>query len=189
MADGEDEVVGPPFDDDGEEAVEGEDELDGEEEGEEEDIESEAEEVDPFELLNESDEEDEEQRAMYKEYLQVIDAIDAQNKVVQDLKAQTAALRDKRCKTYRDKEDIKRLRICQRQEETHLRVLMNQAVALQNFGSRRCYRDVELEVTEDEQYNFLTGTSNPLPLPASRSDECCVNKGMCCTDSDSDSDP
>lgn len=191
MADVEEEEAPPdlgdeqPEGEEDEEAVEGE-ELEGEDAGEEEDEGSEGEEEDLFELLVESESEDEEERAKYQEYLAVINAVDVQNLVIQGLKDRAAVLMGKQCKTYRDKEEYKRLRICMEQEDINLRALINRAVQLQNFGSRRLYGAVEMETTEAES-SFFTGL--PTSFPSMESEECCLNKGLCCSDSESDSDP
>ncbi|EDV38668.2 uncharacterized protein Dana_GF24900 [Drosophila ananassae] len=190
MADVEEEEAPPdlgdeqPEGEEDEEAVEAE-ELEGEDAGEEEDEGSEGEEEDLFELLVESESDDEEERAMYQEYLAVINAVDAQNLVIQELKDRAAVLMAKQCKTFRDKEEYKRLRTCMEQEDFNLRTLINRAVQLQNFGSRRMYGAVEMQTTEAEG-SFFTGL--PTSFPAMQSEECCLNKGLCCSDSDSDSD-
>ncbi|XP_017057716.1 pescadillo homolog [Drosophila ficusphila] len=159
----------------GEDKVEGADNDDeNEAEGEEE---SEEEEKDLFELLGESEGEDEEERAMYKEYLEVVEQIDAQNQVIKDLRAMSTRLMCKKCKTYKDKQEYKQLRCCQEQEELHLRVLVNRTIQLQNFGSPRRYGDLEMELTEADESYFRTA------LQPSCSEVCC-----CYSDFDSDSD-
>ncbi|KAH8378864.1 hypothetical protein KR009_001835 [Drosophila setifemur] len=194
MADAEEEEApqdpgdGPAPAEEDEEAVDGEDEEETDE-GEEEEAASEEE--DPFEMLDESEEDDEVERAMYREYLEVVKEIDGQNLVIKKLKTRADELMYKRCKTFRDKQDFKALRKCLEQEDIHLRALIIRAMQLQNFGSRRLYGDVELELTNDEQ-NYFTGAPSSI---ISDNEKCCVNKGMCCcsdsdsdTDSDSDSD-
>ncbi|XP_043646586.1 pescadillo homolog [Drosophila teissieri] len=160
MADVEEEEAPRDVDDVQNEGQEAAEDLEGESEDDEQDVEVEdefeVEEKDPFELLNESDEDDEEQQAMYKEYLEVVNAIDTQNAIIKELKAKSTRLMFKKCKTYGDKKEYKRLRVCQEREEIHLKVLVNRAMHLQNFGSPRRYRDVEMEVTEDEQRFFFT---------------------------------
>ncbi|KAH8316956.1 hypothetical protein KR074_009491, partial [Drosophila pseudoananassae] len=183
MADVEEEEAPPdvgdeqPEAEEDEEAVEGE-ELDGEDAGEEEDEGSEGEEEDLFELLIESESEDEEERAMYQEYLEVVNAVDAQNLVIQGLKDRAAVLMGKQCKTFKDKEEYKRLRRCMEQEDIYLRTLINRAVQLQNFGSRRMYGSVAMETTEAES-SFFTGL--PTSFPSMVDEECCLNKGLCCS--------
>ncbi|EDV49993.1 uncharacterized protein LOC6544716 [Drosophila erecta] len=160
MADLEEEEAPIDVDDEQNEGQEAAKDLEGEGEDDEQDVEVEdeleVEEKDLFEILNESDEDDEEQQAMYKEYLDVVKAIDVQNTIIKELKAKSTRLMCKKCKTYGDKQEYKRLRVCQEQEEIHLKVLVNRAMYLQNFGSPRRYRDVEMEVTEDEQTYFFT---------------------------------
>ncbi|XP_043950786.1 cilia- and flagella-associated protein 251 [Drosophila biarmipes] len=191
MADVEEEVP-PEAEEEQNEGAEAEEDLDAEgedddEEGAEEE-ESEEEEADPFELLDESEAEDEEQQAMYKEYLEVVKEIDAQNLVIRELKAKSTRLMCKRCKTFRDKQEYRRLRACQEQEDIHLRALVNRAVQLQNFGSPRRYGDVELEFTEAEQSYFFTGLQPSFSgaCPSNSEDE--SSQGCCFSESDSDSD-
>ncbi|KAH8347106.1 hypothetical protein KR059_005312, partial [Drosophila kikkawai] len=170
-----------------EEALEAEDEAepeDGDEEQEQEQEQEQSsseEEKDPFELLDESEPDDEEEQAMYKEYLGVIKEIDDQNLAIQDLNAIATQLRCKRCKTYKDREEYKRLRICQEQQDIHLRQLINRAARLQNFGSRRLYGEVEMEVTDAEQSCFFAGlATTSLPAcPLTEDEEDCCNKGCC----------
>ncbi|XP_016933644.3 uncharacterized protein [Drosophila suzukii] len=191
MADVEEEEAPPETEDEQIEGDEAEEDLDGEgededQEGEEEE-QSQEEEEDPFELLDESEAEDEEQQAMYKEYLEVVKEIDAQNLVIRELKAKSTRLMYKKCKTFRDKQEYKRLRACQEQEDIHLRALVNRAIQLQNFGSPRRYGDVELELTEADHSYFFTGLQ-----PSSYTD--CESCSVCCfsesdLDSDSDDDP
>ncbi|XP_020808705.1 nonsense-mediated mRNA decay protein 2 [Drosophila serrata] len=180
-----------PGQDEGEadETLEGEDE--DEPEGEEEEELSSGEEKDPFELLDESESDDEEEQAMYKEYLDLIKEIDAQNLVIHDLKAMATELRCKRCKTYKDKEEYKHLRICQEQHDIHLQQLINRATRLQNFGSRRLYGELEMELTDAEESFFFTGlASTSLTACATfKDEENCCNRGCpFCWESDSDSD-
>ncbi|XP_016969192.2 cilia- and flagella-associated protein 251 [Drosophila rhopaloa] len=196
MADVEEEEAPPETVDDQNGEQEAKEDLEGKGEDENEDAdeqgeeeqESEEEEKDLFELLNESEEDDEEEQAMYKEYLEVIKEIDTQNMIIKDLKAESTRLMYKKCKTYKDKQEYKRLRACQDQEDIHLRALVNRAIQLQNFGSPRRYGDVEMEVTETEQSYFFTA------LQSSSSGTCIVHSDAescqeCCfLDSDSDSD-
>ncbi|KAH8349578.1 hypothetical protein KR084_002230 [Drosophila pseudotakahashii] len=190
MADVEEEEA-PPLAEDGqnegaeaEEDLEAEDEDAGEDEEGEEEEESEEEEKDLFELLNESEEEDEEQQAMYKEYLEVVKEIDDQNSILRELKAKSTQLMFKKCKTFRDKQEYRRLRACREQEDIHLRALVNRAIQLQNFGSPRRYEGIELEFTEADRCYFYTGVQS---THSSYSDDDSCN--VCCfQDSDSDSD-
>ncbi|XP_017066303.1 uncharacterized protein LOC108104638 [Drosophila eugracilis] len=190
MADVEEEEAPP---EDGQiEGQEGEEDLEVEGESDEEVGEEEAEsenEEDPFELLNESEPEDEEQKAMYKEYLEVIKDIDAQNLVIRDLKEMATRLMNKKCKTFKDKQEYKQLRACQEQQDIHLKTLINRAIQLQNFGSRRRYRGLEMEVTEDET-SFFTGLQPSFSsgCPASSGDESCQACCFSTSESDSDSD-
>lgn len=188
-------VQAPPAEDEEEadEAIDVEDEEpeDGEEEEQES---SEKEEEDAFELLNESEPDDVEEQAMYKEYLEVLKDIDAQNMLIQDLKAKATQLKCKRCQTFRDRKEYKQLRICQEQQDVHLQTLINRAALLQNFGSRRLYGDVEMELTEAEQCCFINRPPiSSIPKCSLSSDDeecCCINKGLCWESaSDSDSEP
>ncbi|KAH8297640.1 hypothetical protein KR054_004659, partial [Drosophila jambulina] len=166
MADVEAEEEAPVEQQPGEERDEADEALEGEEEDEpeggeeEQESPSSEEEIDPFELLDESEPDDEEEQAMYKEYLEVIKEIDAQNLLIQDLKALGNQLRCKRCKTYKDIAEYKRLRISQEQQDIHLRQLINRAARLQNFGSRRLYGELEMELTDAEESCFFMGLAS-----------------------------
>jgi len=191
MADVEEEEAPPETEDEQNEGEEAEEDLDGDgededQEGEEEE-QSEEEEEDPFELLDESEAEDEEQQAMYKEYLEVVKEIDAQNLVIRELKAKSTRLMYKKCKTFRDKQEYKRLRACQEQEDIHLRALVNRAIQLQNFGSPRRYGDVELELTEADHSYFFTGLQSSFHTDCESCSVCCFSESD--LDSDSDDDP
>ncbi|KAH8260701.1 hypothetical protein KR038_008952 [Drosophila bunnanda] len=173
------------------EALDGEDEEKPDGEDENQGSSSSGEEKDLFELLDESEPDDEEEQAMYKEYLDVTKEIDAQNLVIHDLKAMATELRCKMCKTYKDKEEYKRLRICQDQQEIRLQQLINRAARLQNFGSRRVYGELEIELTHAEESWFLTGLASTSFTACSsfKDEEKCPNRGCpCCWESDSDSD-
>lgn len=190
MSDVEQEASGD-VDNEQNEGQEAAEDFEGEGEGDEQDVEEEdkfeVEEKDPFELLNESDEDDEEQQAMYKEYQEVVNAFDAQNRIIKELKAKSNRLMFKKCKTYRDKQEYKQLRVCQEHEEIHLKVLVNRAMHLQNFGSPRRYRDIEMEVTEDEKSYFYTELQSTLSgfCPTDSADEyesdSESDNGLCCT--------
>ncbi|KAH8242516.1 hypothetical protein KR032_010330 [Drosophila birchii] len=179
----QDQQLGEEKEEEMDETLEGEDEGEESEGGEEEEQESEE---GLFELLNESESDDEQEQAMYKEYLEVIKEIDAQNLVIQNLKAMATELRCKKCQTHKDREEYKRLRICQEQQDIHLRQLINRAAQLQNFGSRRLYEELEMELTDNEENSFLTG----LASTSLAGEEKCCNRGCpCCRwESDSSSD-
>ncbi|XP_017126834.1 uncharacterized protein LOC108145776 [Drosophila elegans] len=179
MADVEEEEAPSETVDDQNNGNEAEEDLKGEgEDGDEEQVEEEQEseeEKDLFELLD-------------QEYLEVIKEIDTQNLVIQELKAKSCQLMYKKCKTYEDKQEYKRLRACQDQGDIHLRSLVNRAIQLQNFGSPRQYRDIEMELTDVEQSYFFTALQSTFSgtCPTPSEDESC--QGCCFSDSSSDSD-
>ncbi|CAD6998105.1 unnamed protein product [Ceratitis capitata] len=104
---------------------------------------------DIFSYLGESSD-DPEQKRRYMEYLSLIKEIECQNQMVDDIKAQIMELCAKPCKTKCELRDIKRLRVCMEQEIIKLRCLMNKAMELQNFGSKRRYHEIQLATTIDE---------------------------------------
>lgn len=104
---------------------------------------------DLFSRLGESSD-DPEQRRMYHEYLALIKEIDCQNRIIQDIKMQVMDMCERPCKTRNELREIKRLRICMEQENIKLHTMMNRAVKLQNFGSRRHYRELNMTTTVDE---------------------------------------
>ncbi|XP_068142545.1 uncharacterized protein [Drosophila tropicalis] len=121
-------------------------------------VESEEDADDPHEHLDENDEDNTEERQMYQEYLHLVKQIDEQNAIIQNLKMSLNALKSQPCKSQRDEKDYRRLTICQEQEHIKLRIMMNRAVQLQNFGSRRHYDDLEWEITDVEHDGFLIGS-------------------------------
>ncbi|XP_022214178.2 acidic leucine-rich nuclear phosphoprotein 32 family member B [Drosophila obscura] len=160
-----------------EEAAEGTAENDAEE-GEEEEQDDEE---DPFEHLDLNDEDNEEEQSLYKEYLSLIKEINCQNGIIQELKDRSNELKQKKCRSGNESQELQRLRMCQEQENIRLRTMINRAVQLQNFGSRRLYGEVELEITESEQTVFLAGVQfADVQCPSSS-----VGDG-CQLDSDSD---
>ncbi|XP_030556774.1 kinesin-1 heavy chain [Drosophila novamexicana] len=104
---------------------------------------------DLFSRLGESSD-DPEQKRMYMEYLALIKEIDCQNRIIQDIKTQVMDMCGRPCKTRNELREIKRLRICMEQENIKLHTMMNRAVQLQNFGSHRHYRELNLTTTVDE---------------------------------------
>ncbi|BFF98402.1 histone H2A.Z-specific chaperone CHZ1 [Drosophila madeirensis] len=125
--------------------------------GSEEGVEEQDDEEDPFEHLDINDEDNEEEQSLYKEYLSLIKEIDCQNGIIQDLKTRSNELKQNPCHTRKESQELQRLRVCQEQENLRLRTMINRAVQLQNFGSRRLYGEVELEITDSEQTVFLAG--------------------------------
>ncbi|EDW33022.1 GL16091 [Drosophila persimilis] len=115
------------------------------------------EEEDPFEHLDSNGEDTEEEQSLYREYLSLIKEIDCQNGIIQDLKNRSTELKQKACRSRSESHELQRLLLCQEQENIRLRTLINRAVQLQNFGSRRLYGEVELEITDSEQTVFLAG--------------------------------
>ncbi|ALC38841.1 CG3213 [Drosophila busckii] len=97
-----------------------------------------------------SSSDDPEQKRMYMEYLALIKEIDCQNKIIQDIKAEVVDMCGKPCKTRNELREIKRLRICMEQENIKLHTMMNRAVELQNYGSHRHYRELNLTTTMDD---------------------------------------
>ncbi|EDW76947.1 uncharacterized protein Dwil_GK18914 [Drosophila willistoni] len=152
-------------------------------------VESEEEADDPHEHLDENDEDNTEERQMYQEYLHLIKQIDEQNAIIHDLKMSLNALKCQICKSQRDEKNYRRLAICQEQEHIKLRIMMNRAVQLQNFGSRRHYDDIEWEITDVEHDSFIIGSQmNMFSCPSldkQSQAQACLHTG---TDFDDDDD-
>ncbi|XP_030375543.1 histone H3.v1 [Scaptodrosophila lebanonensis] len=152
-----------------------EDQILEEEEDEQEEIEE-----DPFELLDDESQESDEQKRKYKEYLELVKEIDLQNSRILDLKVRASLLRHKNCPTSKDQREYQRLRVNQEQENVKLRNMINRAMQLQNYGSRRIYGDVMMATTDFEEDIFVAGALQKKPggtiLPG----------GGSCTEYDSD---
>ncbi|XP_068151025.1 myosin heavy chain, clone 203 [Drosophila tropicalis] len=143
----------------------------GMEEGQEDDL---------FSRLGESSE-DPEHKRMYMEYLALIKEIDCQNKLIQDIKTQVMEMCGKPCKTRNELREIKKLRICMEQENIKLRVMLNRAMQLQNFGSPRHYRELTMVTTVDEDnlspYMCTFGPCSPNGQGVSGATECSEDQG------------
>ncbi|XP_023165364.2 uncharacterized protein LOC111595742 [Drosophila hydei] len=158
MSEAEDEEA--PEGEDIEAADEGEGEKGdvGAEEGIVEDKLDESEE-DPFELLDESSEDNEEEKLMYREYLDLTKEIDCQNAIINDLKEQTRDLCENPCRTHQDKANLKKILICLDQEKIKLKTMIRRAIHLQNNGSKRAYGDIELATSFIEENLLQTSIS------------------------------
>ncbi|KAH8415716.1 hypothetical protein KR222_010728 [Zaprionus bogoriensis] len=130
-------------------------EQDDGEEAEDEDVQDEQSAEDPFELLDESEEDNEEQRLMYREYLDLIKQIDCQNALIDDMKERMQDIQATPCATRQDRAEFQRLRNCIDQENIKLHTMMNRIIQLQNNGSARLYSDIELAITAPSETNFL----------------------------------
>ncbi|SPP84799.1 uncharacterized protein LOC117587237 [Drosophila guanche] len=153
--------------------------------GSEEGVEEQDDDEDPFEHLDLKDEDNEEEQSLYKEYLSLIKEIDCQNGIIQELKTRSNELKQNSCHTSNQRKELQRLRVCQEQENLRLRTMINRAVQLQNFGSRRLYGEVDLEITDSEQTVFLAGVQCADVRCNSLLEETSVGDG-CQLDSDTD---
>ncbi|XP_054742589.1 uncharacterized protein LOC129247479 [Anastrepha obliqua] len=141
---------------------------------------------DIFSHLGESSD-DPEQKRRYMEYLSLIKEIECQNQMVADIKAQIMELCAKPCKTRCEMRDIKKLRVCMEQEIIKLNCLMTKAMELQNFGSRRRYREIPIVTTIDE--DNLTPYAGHVQAPNQANwkggDSSETDKGVCAEAKDS----
>ncbi|XP_026844398.1 uncharacterized protein LOC6588715 [Drosophila persimilis] len=137
---------------------------------------------DLFSRLGESSD-DPEQKRMYMEYLALIKEIDCQNKIIQDIKSNVMDLCSKPCQTRNEMREIKRLRVCMEQENIKLHTMMRRAIELQNFGSHRHYKEVNLTTTVDEDQlspYMCMGATCPGGQPNSGATEPCSEDASSC---------
>ncbi|XP_002012041.3 uncharacterized protein LOC6586428 [Drosophila mojavensis] len=148
-------------------------------------------EVDPFELLDETSEDNEEEHRMYREYLDLTKEIDCQNAIINDLKERTRDLCENPCKTYKERNEIKQLLNCLDKEKIKLNIMINRAMQLQNFGSKRAYGAIELATTTIEENLLRSAVSCSKTIKcASANSKPKTAQEICdaLDDSDSDSD-
>ncbi|XP_023296448.2 outer dense fiber protein 2 [Lucilia cuprina] len=103
-----------------------------------------------------SSNEDPENQRQYKEYRRLERDIKYQNEMLENLKLQIQKMSDKPCLTRSERNDLKTLKDNWEQELQKLRCLIEKAIHLQNYGSKRHYREFPLITTFDEDNLNLT---------------------------------
>ena len=101
-----------------------------------------------------SSNEDPEKQRSYKEYKRLVRDINHQNELLERIKSQIHDITQKSCPTPSEKKDLKKLYEWLEQEMQKLRSLIERAIHLQNFGSRRRYKEFPLVTTFDEDNNM-----------------------------------
>lgn len=86
----------------------------------------------------------------YKEYKRLVTDINYQNELLEQIKCKIKAITQKKCPTPSEKKDLKELHLWLEQEMKKLRTLIERAIHLQNFGSKRQYKEFQLATTYDE---------------------------------------
>uniref|UniRef100_A0A1A9WKR5 Uncharacterized protein n=1 Tax=Glossina brevipalpis TaxID=37001 RepID=A0A1A9WKR5_9MUSC len=93
---------------------------------------------------------DQEKQRNYKDYKRLVMEIKCQNEIIERIKEQIQDIACKPCITVCEQNDLKSLQDCLEQEMDKLQCLINKAMHLQNFGSKRHYREIPLVTTFDE---------------------------------------
>ncbi|XP_037883134.1 uncharacterized protein LOC119633591 [Glossina fuscipes] len=110
--------------------------------------EEEQEQKDDYTPLGSSD--DQEKQRNYNEYKRLVVEIKCQNEIIERVKMQIQDTACKPCITACEQKELRCLQECLEQEMHKLRCLINKAMHLQNFGSKRHYREIALVTTFDE---------------------------------------
>lgn len=97
-----------------------------------------------------SSSEDAEKKRNYKDYKRLVREIKCQNNTIERIKNNIQEINCKPCITRCEEKDLKSLKECLQQEMLKLRTLVNKAMHLQNYGSRRRYKQINLITTFDE---------------------------------------
>uniref|UniRef100_A0A1B0G185 Uncharacterized protein n=1 Tax=Glossina morsitans morsitans TaxID=37546 RepID=A0A1B0G185_GLOMM len=108
----------------------------------------EQEQKDEYTPLGSSD--DLEKQRNYNEYKRLVVEIKCQNEIIERVKTQIQDTACKPCITICEQKELRCLQECLEQEMHKLRCLINKAMHLQNFGSRRHYKEIQLVTTFDE---------------------------------------
>lgn len=94
---------------------------------------------------------DPENARKYKEYKRLVKEIHFQNETIETIKAQINDINCKSpCPTKEERKQLKNLYDCMEQEMQKARCLTNKAMQLQNFGSKRHYKEIDMVTTFDE---------------------------------------
>ncbi|XP_065355596.1 outer dense fiber protein 2 [Calliphora vicina] len=114
--------------------------------------------------------EDPEKQHQYKEYRRLERDIKYQNETLENLKTQIQKMSTKPCLTRSEQNDLKNLKDNWEQELQKLGCLIDKAIRLQNFGSKRHYREFPLITTFDEDnLNLTLRTCETLQTQAAKS--------------------
>lgn len=93
---------------------------------------------------------DSEQERNYADYKKLVKEIKCQTAYLENIKDQIQTIACKTCKTSCEEKDLKDLQACLDREMEKQRCLVNKIIYLQNFGSRRRYKEIDLATTFDE---------------------------------------
>lgn len=130
-------------------------------------IETEHEEIEPEDYTPLCSNEDPEKQHDYKEYKRLERSIKFQNETLENLKTHIQTLKMKTCLTLTEQKDLKQFNQQLQIEMEKLRCLIDRAIRLQNFGSRRHYRGFPLVTTFDEDMlNLQAQTTKNIPIPS-----------------------
>ncbi|KAM7353824.1 uncharacterized protein ACRADG_005749 [Cochliomyia hominivorax] len=108
--------------------------------------------------------EDPEKQNDYKEYKRLVKSIKCQNETLENLKSHVQTLKSKPCLTPAEQKDLRQFNHQLELEMEKLRSLIERAIRLQNFGSRRRYTGFPLITTFDEDLlNLPQQTAKNVP--------------------------
>uniref|UniRef100_A0A1A9V073 Uncharacterized protein n=1 Tax=Glossina austeni TaxID=7395 RepID=A0A1A9V073_GLOAU len=134
---------------------------------------------DDYTPLGSSD--DQEKKRSYNEYKILVVEIKCQNEIIERVKKQIQNIACKKCITSCEKKDLISLQECLEQEMHKLRCLINKAMHLQNFGSRRHYREIPLVTTFDEdQMAPISYYCDTMQVKTSKKTPVKREHGTCC---------
>lgn len=130
--------------------------IGNEEEGNEIEVEQEQAEYSGEDYTPLSSNEDPDKQHAFKDYKRLERDIKYHNKSIENLKDEIQLFEQRPCLTRSEKHNLKILRETIEREMEKLKCLVNKAIQLQNFGSKRHYREFPLVTTFDEDNLNLT---------------------------------
>lgn len=94
--------------------------------------------------------EDPEQERNYADYKKIVKELKCQTAHLENIKNQIQIIACKTYKTFCEEKELQDLQACWDDEMEKQRCLTNKIMYLQNFGSQRRYKEINLTVTFDE---------------------------------------
>uniref|UniRef100_A0A1A9WKR6 Uncharacterized protein n=1 Tax=Glossina brevipalpis TaxID=37001 RepID=A0A1A9WKR6_9MUSC len=126
-------------------------------------------------------EDDLEKERNYKDYKRLVKEINCENETIERVKQQIQDIICKPCNTSCEQKDLKCLQECLDQESAKLLCLINKAMHLQNFGSKRRYKEIPLVTTFDEdQMTPISYFCETMQVQTSKKTPVKREPGTCC---------
>uniref|UniRef100_A0A1B0BU55 Uncharacterized protein n=1 Tax=Glossina palpalis gambiensis TaxID=67801 RepID=A0A1B0BU55_9MUSC len=94
--------------------------------------------------------EDPEQERNYADYKKMVKELNCQTAHLENIKNQIQIIACKTYKTFCEEKELENLEACWNDEMEKQRCLINKIICLQNFGSKRRYKEINLTTTFDE---------------------------------------